>query len=309
MSFDGIKEISNTAPPAPAKGALILEWAKRLVRWCNSERILWGAGFLVTPGPHGKAVEFIPGPGNRAFTVSRSTNATLSIQGGFAQTQTGTLTAVTAVEEVAVAANLAVFARYDLGLAGTSTPGWEVVSGSIIQTGSTLPTYDARYRVIPIAAVTWDGTATAISGIVQHHTGTLPCPDMTPAGTIDFYNSATVPHGWRLMTEAEEFFFVGYKSGHADYGTVGNTGGFKLHGVTENNHAKHWHDTLPNITTESVGTVTSTLVPGAISKTVVTAVNWTGVDGCPTGSIKWCDSENDTDNRPPWYVVAYKIHL
>lgn len=199
MSFDSVKQVSGLPPPDPVRGVPVYKYLQRLVRWCNSERILWGAGFLVTPGPHGKAVEFLPGSGNRSFTVSRVSASLISVKGGYAQTQTGTLSVVASVESVAISDNLAVFARYDLGLAGTSSPGWEVVSGSIIQTAAALPSYDARYRVVPIAAVTWDGTSSAISGIVQHHTGTLPCPDMVESGTVQPFNVAygTVKYGWK----------------------------------------------------------------------------------------------------------------
>lgn len=301
MSFDGAKQISGAPPPAPVKGTAVLSWAKRLVRWAYSERILWGAGFVVTPGPHGKAVEFLPGSGNRAFTVSRVTASTISIKGGYAQTQTGALSAVASVESVAVSANLAVFARYDLGLAGTSTPGWEVVSGSIIQTAAALPSYDARYRVVPIAAVTWDGTSSAISGIVQHHTGNLECPDMIPAGTVGYFTGTTVPHGWKLHTASEERTIVGYKSGSADYGAIGNTGGTDSH--TLNLSHKH------TLRGQSSG-------PGPAATATSCYHFDTAETPCSDNAAEWCsDSISDTsgeitiDNRQRWYVLARMEHL
>jgi hypothetical protein len=236
-----------------------------------------------------------------AFRVYKVNKTTISIRGGYAQTQTGTLTAAASVASVAVSADLAVFARYDLGLAGTSTPGWEVVSGSIIQTAAALPTYDARYRVVPIASATFDGTSSRITEILQHHTGLIECPDMIQAGTVAYFTGATVPHGWKLHTASERRVIVGYKSGDDDYGTITATGGTDSHTID----LGHRHE----LRSQTSG-------PGPIGSATSCYHFDTAETACSDNSAEWCDANiNDAtgeitlDNRQLWYVLARMEHL
>ena len=62
-------------------------------------------------------------------------------------------------------------------------------------------------------------------------------------------DAANLPAGWAVTDEGK--FFVGYSSTDGDY-DVGDTGGFKWHGYTENNHADHMvHEhTIGNLMTE-----------------------------------------------------------
>ena len=156
------------------------------------------AGGTMTDFTPKKKVRQISRPLLLAFIVTRTGAATVSIAAGHAQTQTGDLIAVSAVSSLTISAETQIFARYDLGLAGTSSPAWEVVSGSILQSAGSLPSYSARYRVIPIATVTWSGMY--IDAITQHMTGVLLCPDKIPQDFIAAFNVAygTTIYGWRI---------------------------------------------------------------------------------------------------------------
>ena len=101
---------------------------------------------------------------------------------------------------------------------------------------------------------------------------------------------ANIPAGWTLCDGGNDSkgvatpdlsskFIVGYKAADADYGTIGNAGGFKLHGPAENNHGDH-----PD---------------GSYRYDVSTnpADEFHIVDGV----------HSEADNRPPYYVLAF-IH-
>ena len=127
---------------------------------------------------------------------------------------------------------------------------------------------------------------------------------------------ASIPEGFEEATELRGVYVVGLDTGDPDLDVVGtgaNTNGwtgYKLHGVTQNNHAPHWHTGAIggslSVTTTNISYVHSA---GGSSATVVTAVTPTGLTfaptECPTGGMNWCDAEADTDNRPPSYVAVW----
>ena len=135
------------------------------------------------------------------------------------------------------------------------------------------------------------------------------------------YDVATnpIPAGWEEATELRGVYVAGLDPADGDYDVVGvgtNTNGFtgyKLHGVTENNHSPHWHTIAGVGGTLSVTTVNISYIHsaggGASSATVVTAVDPSGLTvnptECPTGGLNWCDAESDTDNRPPTFVAIW----
>lgn len=234
-----------------------------------------------------------------AFEVTKLSRAAVAVKGGYRQGQTGALTAVADVASIAVTASLEIFARYDLGLDDSNLPQWEVVSSTVIQSAASLPGFDARYIVVPIASVTFAGVA--IQSIAQHHTGNLLCPDMIAAGTVDHFNGTTMPYGWRALTDAEARVIVGYKSGHADYGTLGATGG--ADSLTLN--LKHKH----TLRGQASG-------PGPAATATSCYHFDTAETACSEGGSEWCsDDISDTtgeltlDNRMKWYVLSHKIHL
>ena len=98
---------------------------------------------------------------------------------------------------------------------------------------------------------------------------------------------ANVPPGWALCDAGK--FFVGYDAADADYSTIGNVGGFKLHGGEEGGAANNHEDHNP-IAVAGTGVVG----PGGDGK------------GWQDGS--WLHSE--TDNRPPYTVRAWieRVH-
>lgn len=133
------------------------------------------------------------------FRVKQTGKATVSVDAGYAQGQTGALTSVSAVASITISAETYIFARYNLGEVAVSSPGWETVSGTIIQSAATLPTPDDQYRVIPIAHITWSSGTSAVNVITQHHVGMLPCPDMELPGKVVPFNvpHGTVKYGWK----------------------------------------------------------------------------------------------------------------
>ena len=109
-------------------------------------------------------------------------------------------------------------------------------------------------------------------------------------GIIVMWSGAigNIPAGWTLCDggndgkgvatpDLSSKFIVGYKAADADYGTIGNAGGFKLHGPAENNHDDH--------------------PAGSYRYEVSTnpADEFPIVDGV----------HSETDNRPPYYVLAF----
>lgn len=90
----------------------------------------------------------------------------------------------------------------------------------------------------------------------------------------------TIPTGWTLCdggADSKEdltpdlsgMFIVGYDAGDADYNAIGDNGGFKLHGATHNDHTIAYRLLTTNVSY-------SAYIPGG-----------------------------DTDNRPPFYTLAY----
>lgn len=234
-----------------------------------------------------------------AFQVYRTGAGTIAIEGGYAQGQTNALTSYAAKTGVAVSAACEVFAEYDLGLDLSNLPQWKLVSSHPVQVAASLPSSGGRYVVVPIATVTFSNGV--VQTITQHHFGNLLCPDMTAAGTVDHFNGTTMPYGWRALTDAEARVIVGYKSGDADYGTLGNTGGVDSHTID----LGHRHE----LRTQTSG-------PGP-SGTATSCYHFdTAETACSDNSAQWCDENiNDAtgeitlDNRMKWYVLTHKIHL
>lgn len=131
-----------------------------------------------------------------------------------------------------------------------------------------------------------------------------------------------IPDGWEEATEMRGLYACHVDPDDDDLDVPGyglNTNsftGFSKHGPTENNHATHRHEppgftvTFPSITTDTDFFFTST-APGAgyEEKTIIIALGDPVItyddppaDACPTGGMEWCDTEADTDNRPPTFL-------
>lgn len=179
-----------------------------------------------------------------------------------------------------------------------------------------------------------------------------------PAGIIVMWSGTTPPAGWALCDGTNDTpnlkgrFVVGYDSAVTDYDDPGNlseggtspgeTGGYKFHGLTENNHSDHELSHIHQWP-EMVEKAFSTCL--ANGSACIWGFNDEFVPQCDTGSGEvggvagWCggdgrpdfsppdgsnrakhdgpfqddeDPPNDyqnTDNRPPYYVLAFIIKL
>ena len=142
-------------------------------------------------------------------------------------------------------------------------------------------------------------------------------------------------------------FIVGYNGSDSHYNAFGNTGGFKWHGLTENNHAhhslKHTHDLSATFSpapepieaeAEGEGEIYAWLTTPAIGiSDNPVCISWSGKDsnaGDHGGEydrpeMEYIDAttqpiakhagdygpsgNTDTDNRPPYYTVFYAMKL
>ena len=135
----------------------------------------------------------------------------------------------------------------------------------------------------------WVGQSLAPPGPMPALAGPRLFPDEVPSGVVVMWGGAIVdiPYGWTLCDGGNDSlgnatpdlsskFIVGYKAADGDYGALGGTGGFKLHGPTENNHTDH-----------TIGGRVYTVTDPAQTQFVTT------------------NDHSETDNRPPYYVLAF----
>jgi len=188
--------------------------------------------------------------------------------------------------------------------------------------GSSVAAADPNVREDQIIAYVLgpDGEYVAVSGYLD-----------APIGAVRMWTDATnIPPGWAIADgtggtrDLRGKFVVGYHAGgdgdghYAAVGTPDTPGGFKWHGTTENNHPKHDLDhTHP--TGACVDTAASNDV--GTGQYVVTVSDptggptWTGSTSLPTQETPDgsdladhkgpYNTNADTDNRPPYYVVVF----
>ncbi len=170
-----------------------------------------------------------------------------------------------------------------------------------------MPPSGSSERLFPLARVTHDSAAIPRKGCIWWP-----------------YDLATdpIPNGWEEATEMRGLYPCHVKPDDEDLDLPGyglNTNGFTgfaKHGPTENNHNPHHHTppgftvTFPNIVTDTDIFFTSGSVGiNMEEKTYITELgdpvityDDPAADACPTGGMQWCDSEADTDNRPPTFL-------
>lgn len=163
-----------------------------------------------------------------------------------------------------------------------------------------------------------------------------------PGGVIVMWSGTTAPTGWSLCDgtngtpDLRGKFIVGYKSSDSDYddpgdfseggSSPGGSGGYKWHGQTENNHNDHRLQHITDVT-EGEEYTTGTYCMQDPGSPVVEALNspacetlwevdsWCGTNSLPDYDVPGSDhrakhygasnSGADTDNRPPYYVLAF----
>lgn len=123
-----------------------------------------------------------------------------------------------------------------------------------------------------------------------------PCDD-DARNTVKAFAGATddIPTGWSLCdgtngtVDLTGRFIMGINpDGQADENTIGDTGGYRKHGETENNHSTHGQHVL----TYSQQYVTTSPQNALTMPTDLTVAHAT-------------EAHTDTDNRPRYYVLAY----
>ena len=146
----------------------------------------------------------------------------------------------------------------------------------------------------------------------------ITAPDV-PLGTIRMWDDlpATIPIGWGEYTALSARFPVGL--GGEDYTSIGQEGGFKAHGKSENNHPdhdlSHYHEksveteTSPSFSTCGCG---MTSIDYLADIDVSGVEEWTGAGGYgvkpnPVEHGGSCSEwgGDDTDNRPPYSTILF----
>jgi hypothetical protein len=156
-----------------------------------------------------------------------------------------------------------------------------------------------------------------------------------PIGGIIMWSGTTVPAGFALCDgtgntpDLKGRFVVGYDTGDADYddpgtystsgtGAAGNTGGYRRHGkdetFDENNHADHSVNLSHSHDLDTIGTPDVYFVDGDDPSACVGVSLQTGT-ACDNAFTDWCNSgivsnvltisHGMSDNRPPYYVLAF----
>lgn len=176
--------------------------------------------------------------------------------------------------------------------------------------------FERPFEIVPLMVMLWAGTEANI-----------------PGGWALMDGSAnSVGNGGSGIDLSGRFVVQIDPDGSSGRGTyaVGATGGFRWHGATENNHNDHnlVHDhevaASPSATQCAAAAVGNPLtdvyayVSSPSYATVTGCINWTGTDSAPTklnpaasGSdflakhIGPYNSNQDTDNRPPYYALCY----
>jgi hypothetical protein len=304
-------DTNTDPPPDPREFTVVARYLESLYEWLGRTRVAFGPDFVVASPGGTRCVNLKPKKRFGFEVYQTAANAVVVVGGYTVSKDAHNLYADETIS--GISADTEIWARYD-----QATAAWELVSTHPVQTGTITPA-DGKVTV-RIATLTWSGTYSGIESITQHHVGSLVFDEISPVpehGCLLWLDDvASIPDGYEEATELRGVYVAGLDSGDGDYDAVGvglNTNaftGYKLHGVTQNNHAPHWHDgPSPNITVTASTNISfiSSTGPGTQSATIPTAfsADFGSLDGCPTGSLKWCNAEADTDNRPPTYVAVW----
>ena len=155
-----------------------------------------------------------------------------------------------------------------------------------------------------------------IDGIANH---------LVPKGVINMWSGSVddIPLGWQLCDGTDGTpdlrgrFIVGYSDTDSDYGTIGATGGEKLHtltidemplhnhgGKTGTESAKHNHGFNMTIRSNSSrGTTGSESLYSTFTKGDNLTINNNTTDHTHTITAQGANQPHE--NRPPYYVLAY----
>lgn len=222
-----------------------------------------------------------------------------------------------------IAATTYFYARYDKIANTWQTANDSDAVASVLIGAASIPTDTAQYAYIPVAVVAYDTTPNRITSITRYGAGAVEYIDHTPYNCPIPYSGliANIPHGYLLCDgtsgtpDLGTRFIVGYKSGDADYGSIGNTGGHKTHGGANNDHDDHAFD-LSHV--HALSTAGTAVVGGGICFEAATGDI---ANPCGDQNTAWCDSDitganatltlehSETDNRPPYYTLAFIIRL
>ena len=159
--------------------------------------------------------------------------------------------------------------------------------------------------------------------------------DLLPQGAIIMWSGNTAPDGWALcdggshpkedgsgnvtVPNLKGRFIVGYDPSNADYNTIGNLGGSKImshtHGVNPPNRTTtvdgaHTHS---GTTAGNSGSGNGNQTSGASAEQNHTHTFTTDSDGNHTHNLNIPNftsaAASNTENRPPYYALAFIIKL
>jgi len=186
-----------------------------------------------------------------------------------------------------------------------------IILASDLPDDSPLPGAIQTHYTVPIQKYT------VVDGVFklepQSHVGSIIVHDMIPRLAIMLWPVAIsqIPKGWLLCDgtfgtpDMRGKFVVGYNEDDADYDEIGKTGGYKSHGGDENSHdpisidLDHEHLVVQGGGGGQFVTDTST----AVDDLIAGAATYTSTD-IQDGIIN-IQPFSETENRPPYYVVAY----
>lgn len=128
----------------------------------------------------------------------------------------------------------------------------------------------------------------------------------SPAGdNLDGTNDSARP-GWAIDSDFEGMFTVGTSTTDGDY-DAGDTGGFKWHGLSENNHPDHNLSHTHTVYVCAPGTEENDYPTGSFNHYTLDAT-WAAAAAAKQHTGPY-NSNQDTDNRPPFRAVAKLVRI
>jgi len=318
-------------PPRPFKGADIFDYLTKLVAWIRKDRV--EAGYGLSEKGRVISLAFPPYKPPAPFYVAVLDNETIGVSGGIVYN--------TATQETVSDVQLDVSGLDDGAFyIWVERPVGSGAASIVLSSDPPATDVDPLTETFLLLA---SGVVT--DGVISTYPIDIFWPGgnwylragQVPIGGIIMWSGVTVPAGFALCDGSDNTpnlkgrFVVGYDPSEPDYdnpgtyseeapGEVGNTGGFELHGAVfddegdfvseENNHPNHVinlshaHQLFEN---DPMGYVDFADSPTCVSTGTGNACNNALTDWCDEGitSNTLTVMHGMTDNRPPYYTLAF----